>query len=65
MDLLDIFVISIPQNIVLFSRRSEMLASKQHYLGKKHGNCSFVIKAKCFSFHRLRKCVASKEQNFV
>ena len=44
-----------------FFRQSEMLASKQHYLGKKHGNFSYVIYAKCFSFHGLRKCVASKE----
>ena len=46
-----------------FPRHSEMLASKQHYLGRKHGNFSYVIKAKCFSFHGLRKCVASKEQH--
>ena len=65
MDLLDIFFISIPQNIVLFSRQSEMLALKQHYLSKKQGNFSYLTKAKCFSFHGLRKCVASKEQHFV
>ena len=34
MDLLGIFFISIPENIVLFSRQSKMLASKQHYSGK-------------------------------
>ena len=44
-----------------FFRQSEMLASKQHYLGKKDGNFSYVINAKCFSFYGLRKCVASKE----
>ena len=44
-----------------FFRQSEMLASKQHYLGKKNGNFSYVINAKCFSFYGLRKCVASKE----
>ena len=42
-----------------------MLASKQQYLGTKYGNFSNVIKAKCFSFHELRKCVSSKEQHFV
>ena len=54
MDLLQIFFISISQNIVLFSRQSEMLASKQQHLGRKHGNFSY----KCFSFHGLRKFVA-------
>ena len=62
---LGIFLISIPQNIVLFFKHSKMLASKQQYLGTKYGNFSNVIKAKCFSFHELRKCVSSKEQHFI
>ena len=55
----------VPQNIVLFSRHCQMLASKQHCLSKKHGNFPYVIKTKCFSFHGLRKCVVSKEQHFI
>ena len=34
------------------------------YLGKKHRNFSYVIKAKCFSFHGLRKMCCFKRATF-
>ena len=51
MDLLGIFFISIPENIVLFSRQSKMLASKQHYSGKTR---KFLLcnKSKMLQFSR-------------
>ena len=48
-----------------FKIQNKILASKQLYLVTKKRKFLSVIKAKCFSFHGIRKCVASKEQHFV
>ena len=49
----------------LFSRHSRMMASKQQYLGKKNGNFSYVMKAKCFIMHRKtpRGCKSQPTKN--
>ena len=64
MDLLDIFFISIPQNIVLFTRQSEMLALKQHYLSKKTRKFLIFDKSKMLQFSRIKKMCCFKRATF-
>ena len=64
MDLLGIFFASIPQNIVLFSRQSEKLASKQHYLGKKTRKFLLCNKSKILQFSRIKKMCCFKRATF-
>ena len=64
MDLLGIFFASIPQNIVLFSRQSEKLASKQHYLGKKTRKFLLCNKSKMLQFSRIKKMCCFKRATF-
>ena len=64
MDLLDIFFISIPQNIVLFTRQSEMLALKQHYLSKKTRKFLIFDKSKMLQFSRIKEMCCFKRATF-